>query len=130
MKKRNTIQRQLVLQAVNTLPTHPTAEEVYEEIKKSYPDISLTTVYRNLNLLVEEGVINKIALGGSADRYDCCCEPHCHVECISCQRFSNVDGKGLQEIDDDITTQTGYVIKKHNLIFKGICPNCQAKKAD
>ncbi|MDD6142906.1 MAG: transcriptional repressor, partial [bacterium] len=68
MARRNTIQRSLVLEAVNRLHSHATADEVYEEIIQEYPTISKATVYRNLNLLSEMGEIRRLEIPGSADR--------------------------------------------------------------
>lgn len=62
MAKRNTIQRQLVIAAVRFLADHPTAEEVYDRITMEYPDISKGTVYRNLNSLVESGLLSKVSV--------------------------------------------------------------------
>ena len=70
MTKRNTIQRQLVIAAVRFLADHPTAEEVYDRITMEYPDISKGTVYRNLNSLVESGLLGKVSVPSGADRFD------------------------------------------------------------
>ena len=70
MAKRNTIQRQLVIAAVRFLADHPTAEEVYDRITMEYPDISKGTVYRNLNSLVESGLLGKVSVPSGADRFD------------------------------------------------------------
>lgn len=127
MKKRNTLQRELVFQAVNTLRNHPTAEEIYEEIRGRCPNISLTTVYRNLNLLAEEGLIGKISSGGAADRFDFSNQPHCHIECLSCSQFANIAEDSGEKMEQAVSHQTGYVIKNRNLVFQGICPQCQKK---
>ena len=71
MAKRNTIQRQLVIAAVRFLADHPTAEEVYDRITMEYPDISKGTVYRNLNSLVESGLLSKVSVPSGADRFEC-----------------------------------------------------------
>lgn len=91
MAKRNTIQRSLVLEAVNKLHCHATADEVYEEIIKEHPTISKATVYRNLNLLSEMGEIRRLQIPGSADRYDHISRNHCHVKCKVCGRVFDVD---------------------------------------
>lgn len=125
---RNTIQRKLVLNVVkNTF--HPTAENVYKAIKTDYPDISLGTVYRNLSLLSDRGEILKIPVPGAADRFDHEVSPHYHVVCPVCGAFRDVYDLKLNEIDVEVAEKTGYTITGHDLMFTGLCPDCQ-KKAD
>ena len=81
MIRRNTIQRSSVLEAVNKLHCHATADEIYNEIVKEHPTISRATVYRNLNLLSEMGEIRRLEMPGSADRFDHISSNHCHVQC-------------------------------------------------
>ena len=93
VQKRNTIQRQLVISAVRSLSNHPTAEEVYNRIVLDYPDISKGTVYRNLNSLVDSGLLRRVSVPSSADRYDHMLTKHYHVQCMKCHRFMNVDDR-------------------------------------
>ena len=125
MAKRNTIQRQLVIAAVRTLENHPTAEEVYNCIVAEYPDISKGTVYRNLNSLVETGLLNKVAVPSGADRFDHILTRHYHIECTNCGAFSNVDTEYLEDIDLKIANSTKYEMDNHDIVFRGICPQCQ-----
>lgn len=130
MQKRNTIQRQLVIAAVRALCSHPTAEDVYNEIIKEYPDISKGTVYRNLNTLVESGLLNRISVPDSADRYDYILARHYHVQCTRCKKFLNVDNMDyFQDLDDQIAQLTGFKMESHNIVFLGICPECQIEEA-
>ncbi len=116
VQKRNTIQRQLVISAVRSLSNHPTAEEVYNRIVLDYPDISKGTVYRNLN---------------SLDRYDHMLTKHYHVQCMKCHRFMNVDDLDyFQDLDDKIAQMTGYRMENHNIVFQGICPECQIEELE
>ena len=82
--KRNTIQRSLVLEAVNKLKCHATADEIYQEVTREHPNISKGTVYRNLNQLSDSGEIRKIETPGGADRFDHRCHDHYHVKCLRC----------------------------------------------
>ena len=109
VQKRNTIQRQLVISAVRSLSNHPTAEEVYNRIVLDYPDISKGTVYRNLNSLVDSGLLRRVSVPSSADRYDHMLTKHYHVQCMKCHRFMNVDDLDyFQDLDDKIAQMTGY----------------------
>jgi len=126
---RNTIQRKLVLNVVkNTL--HPTAENVYKAIKQDYPDISLGTVYRNLSLLADRGEILKIPVPGAADRFDHDIAPHYHVVCPVCGAFDDVCDLKLNEIDVEVSQKTGYTVISHDLMFSGLCPECQKKRSE
>ena len=78
---RNTIQRSIVLSAVRALKTHPTAEEIYREINAAHPNISRGTVYRNLNVLAEQGTILRVLIPDAADRFDFNTVGHYHFRC-------------------------------------------------
>lgn len=131
LKKRNTIQRQLVIAAVRSLSNHPTAEEVYNRIVLDYPDISKGTVYRNLNSLVESGLLRRVSVPRSADRYGHMLTKHYHVQCARCHKFMNVDDlEYFQDLDDKIAQLTGFRMDNHNLVFQGICPECQIAIAE
>ena len=126
MQKRNTIQRQLVISAVRSLSNHPTAEEVYNRIVLDYPDISKGTVYRNLNSLVDSGLLHRVSVPSSADRYDHMLTKHYHVQCVKCHRFMNVDDLDyFQDLDDKI-----YRMENHNIVFQGVCPECQIEELE
>ncbi len=125
MKQRNTIQRQLLLEAVKSLKTHPTAEDVYQAVLREYPHISLGTVYRNLNLLAANGEIGKICVPDAADRFDKNQHSHYHARCTGCGRFADLDADYCSEIDEMIEDRTGFKIGRHSLIFDGLCPKCR-----
>jgi len=99
LMRRNTIQKQLVLKAVKRLKSHPTADEVYNDIVNSYPGISKATVYRNLNHLAEEGQLLKISVPGSADKYDGTLEEHYHATCRYCGKFMDINLDNIINID-------------------------------
>lgn len=128
MPERNTIQRSLVLAAVNRLRCHATADEIYDAIAKEHPSISRGTVYRNLNRLVEVGQIRRVEIPGEADRYDHICEEHYHVQCVVCRRIFDVDMERLPAPETHIKDAHGFSFVGHDLIFKGICPDCQKSR--
>lgn len=110
---------------MRTLENHPTAEEVYNCIVTEYPDISKGTVYRNLNSLVETGLLNKVAVPSGADRFDHILTRHYHIECTNCGAFSDVETEYLDDIDVKIATATKYKMDNHDIVFRGLCPKCQ-----
>ena len=77
-------QRESIKEFLMTRKDHPTADVVYENVRKIYPNISLGTVYRNLSLLSELGEIQKLSNFGGADHFDGCVTPHCHFMCKKC----------------------------------------------
>jgi len=123
--QRNTIQAVLVLEAVNKLRSHATADEVYQEIAREYPRISRGTVYRNLNRLAQAGEIRKIEVPGGADRFDHLCHDHCHVRCEKCGRIFDVDMEFVSGLEKNIRDPHGFQFTGYDLIFRGICPRCR-----
>lgn len=125
MAKRNTIQRQLVIAAVRFLADHPTAEEVYKRIIMEYPDISKGTVYRNLNSLVESGLLGKVSVPSGADRFDHILSRHYHIKCTECGKFKNVENFNyFNDLDEKVAKATGYRMEHHDIVFSGVCPEC------
>ena len=121
MAKRNTIQRQLVIAAVRFLADHPTAEEVYDRITMEYPDISKGTVYRNLNSLVESGLLGKVSVPSGADRFDHILARHYHIKCTHCGKFMNVENFDyFHDLDDKLATATGFKMEHHDIVFSGL----------
>lgn len=126
MARRYSIQKQMVLDALQVLD-HPTARDVVAEIKKTYPHISLGTVYRNLNLLVEDGIVRRLIFPDSPERFDIQTYDHYHLRCINCGTIVNIDGAYCDDIDARIASKTGLVIESHAIFFSGLCLTCQQK---
>ena len=125
MNTRNTIQRTLVLDMVNKLKCHATADEIYDAIAQEHPNISRGTVYRNLNRLSEMGEIRKMEIPGGADRFDHRCHDHCHVRCEKCGRVFDVDMDYVTGLEKNIRDAHGFDFTGYDILFKGICPACQ-----
>lgn len=122
-QRRKTHQRELVREAVSALHTHPTAAQVYEYVHMRNDKVSLATVYRNLNLLVEEGDI--LAIDTTAGRhFDHRTDNHGHLVCRVCGAMMDVAVPCKPTIDDEVSKLTGYSDVCHRILFEGICPNC------
>ena len=128
MIQRKTIQLELVAETVRKLKSHATADEVYEEIIKEYPNIGRGTVYRNLQRLSEEGEIRKVEVPDGADRYDHILKDHYHIRCLKCGRVFDADIPYMQSLEKNIKDAGGFVLLGHDIIFKGICVECQIKE--
>lgn len=125
MISRNTIQRQIVLSAVRSLLTHPTAEEIYSYIVKSHPNISKGTVYRNLNLLADQGEVLRVRISDGADRFDLRAGRHFHIRCTGCGRVFDVDMPYQENFLQGIGETHGFIFSDYDIVFTGICPDCQ-----
>ncbi|NCU25286.1 transcriptional repressor [Candidatus Nomurabacteria bacterium] len=128
MGRRNTIQKQLVLDAVSKFMGHPSAEEVYNSIVESYPDISKATVYRNLNHLVDSGQLLRLTVPGSADKYDATVSNHCHALCKYCDKFIDLELENPVVIDFNDKALKENMVDDFVILFTGICPDCMEQK--
>lgn len=125
MKK--SYQRDVIFKVVDDSCDHPTAEIVYNKVKDKIPNISLGTVYRNLNVLVDNGYIKRIAVPNNQDRFDKTVIMHNHIRCIVCNSFEDIKTVTINEICDKIELDTKYKIMSKDLVFEGICPDCRKK---
>lgn len=118
-------QRKAILKALMGVTSHPTADEVYEMVRRKLPHISLGTVYRNLEILSAGGMIQKLQLGSAQMRFDGNTTNHYHVRCVRCGRVDDVLMDTLNPCEDVLRDKCGYQITGHRLEFIGICPRCQ-----
>ena len=121
---RNTIQRQIILEQIKKMCTHPTVEEVYLHIHKIHPTISKATMYRNLHLLARRGEIRQILLPDGAERFDGRTGQHYHFKCKSCGGISDVDVEYLSGINEIVRQKYGLQVDEHDVMFRGICTTC------
>lgn len=130
MNRRSSAQKIMIENALMRL-NHPTASEIYEDIRKEYPNISLGTVYRNLGQMADTGEILRIPMGDSPDRFDINNHEHLHVICTGCGRVFDAESRYveelLEEIDGFIEQSTGVQVKTRVMFFKGICSECRKK---
>ena len=122
---RYSIERQLILDYVLNSCEHPTAEMIYRDLKKEIPNLSLGTVYRNLNLLVERNLIKKIVVPNNVDRFDKTLIDHDHMTCIKCGRILDISTDYILRYIDKLEKEKGYKIISHNLHYNGICDKCR-----
>jgi Fur family transcriptional regulator, ferric uptake regulator len=122
---RSTKQRQVILDEVRKLCTHPTADEVYEIVRCRLPRISLGTVYRNLEMLAAHGVIQKVDTSGTQRRFDGNPTPHYHIRCMECGKVDDVPVESIPSIEEVVRDVSDYEVLGHCLEFRGLCPQCQ-----
>jgi Fur family peroxide stress response transcriptional regulator len=104
---------------------HPSAEMIYQRIREEYPDISLGTVYRNLALLAEDGLIRKIGVPDAADRFDRTTDLHYHIFCTRCGAFADVHIDYDHTLDRKVALASDFAVASHSLVFTGLCHHCQ-----
>ncbi len=129
MNRRFSTQKKMIEETLGLLD-HPTASEVYEKIRKDYPQISLGTIYRNLNIMADGGEIMRLSFSGAPDRFDHNPAEHYHIVCSRCGRiFDTVGGAIPQELldrlDKAVEASTGLEVESRIMLFCGICPSCK-----
>ncbi len=125
-KTRMTKQRKTILKVLKNTNSHPTADTIYEEVKKEIPNISLGTVYRNLNLLADKGKITVINYANDQSHYDGNTENHYHFRCNNCGNVFDLELNLIdKKINSKVENNTDFIVDNHRLEFYGLCPTCQ-----
>lgn len=123
MLTRNTIQKRLILETVKSL-WHPSAEEVYQLIAETHPNISRGTIYRNLHNMVSLGELRQVSIPGMADRFDLTLAPHYHGVCRRCGALHDMDVPYQEHIQSMAASTADFLIDRHDIIFWGLCTKC------
>lgn len=120
-----TRQRAAVFDYLSGVNHHPTAEEVYLAVKRRLPRISLATVYKNLEKLVECGAASKLTYGDAAARYDIRTDRHYHTRCLKCGKIRDFESaKGLRLLRQ-IVPDAKFKVEDYRLELLGYCPDCR-----
>jgi Fur family peroxide stress response transcriptional regulator len=124
VRYRMTKQKRVILEVLKNTKSHPTADWVYDKVKKKIPNISLGTVYRNLNILKGQGEITELCYGKGFSRFDGNSSHHYHFTCEQCGRILDVETPPFTDMEESITRQFGVKVKRHRLEFYGACADC------
>jgi Fur family ferric uptake transcriptional regulator len=122
-----TNQREIILAELKKSASHPSADELYERVRRVIPRLSLATVYRNLEILSTLHLIAKLEVGGRQKRFDYDISDHDHIYCIVCHRVDNIELNREQVSTVAAEGRQGYTVTGYRLEFAGICPECQKK---
>ncbi len=125
---RLTKQRQVILEELKKVTTHPTADEVYMMVKSKLPKISIATVYRNLEELNKSGFVLKIESAGSQKRFDANPKPHIHIKCLECSKVSDI-WDDFEIPSNYKNLNTDFTILGYEFILYGICGKCRKAKS-
>ena len=124
---RMTRQRRVILEELRALRSHPSADELYEIVRRRLPRISLGTVYRNLDLLAREGAVLRLEQPCGGRRFDGDTRKHYHVRCSCCGKVDDIFVEPPAKLHELAGKACGYEIENHRLEFTGICPRCRRK---
>ena len=122
---RNTQQKKLVSDVLIDYKIHPTADDIYEIIHKSHPNIGKATVYRNLRLMLESGRVKKLSINSEKARYDIASN-HYHAICVTCGEIFDLNLDYQKELD--ILLGDKFNVIEHELTFKVSCENCMKRR--
>ena len=122
-----TVQRQQVYQALMKDKSHPTVDSVFLEVRKSNPTISRATVYRTLETLADEGLIQRVLHPGSSARYDGNPVPHAHMVCKVCGKTEDCMDSDFNSFSCPTKSASGFMITECEITYRGVCPECQKK---
>ena len=122
---RHTAQRAAIYRYLKGVTSHPTADEIFTQVREVLPDISLATVYKALEAFVEAGVSRKLAVGGGPARYDGRTDDHDHVRCLKCGAVRDVVGSHDSELIRGLHSEDGFEVLDYRLELIGYCPRCQ-----
>ncbi|RLL40332.1 transcriptional repressor [Oceanobacillus piezotolerans] len=122
---RITPQRHAVLEYLLNSMVHPTADEIYKALEGKFPNMSVATVYNNLKVLREVGLVRELTYGDSSSRFDCNTSDHYHTICNNCGKIVDFHYPPLNEVEALAEQVTGFDVSHHRLEVYGTCPDCQ-----
>jgi Fur family peroxide stress response transcriptional regulator len=123
---RHTAQRAAIYRYLKSVTTHPTADEIFTQVREVLPDISLATVYKALEAFVEAGLARKLTLGGGPARYDGRTDDHDHARCLKCGKVRDVVGEHDSELIRGLRSDDGFEIIDYRLELIGYCRDCRS----
>ncbi len=124
---RRSKQRERILALLRSTGTHPTANWLFRKLRKEFPNPSLGNVYRNIGILVEQGLISRIAFGSTFDRLDANMKPHYHFICENCDSIIDLGIPPDESLNALLDKSLGFEVFRHKIEFYGMCPKCSNK---
>jgi Fur family peroxide stress response transcriptional regulator len=126
---RITPQRHAVLEHLLTAMTHPTADEIYKALEHRFPNMSVATVYNNLRVLRQIGLVRELTYGDDSSRFDSNMSDHYHITCNICGKIVDFDYPSLNEVESLAEQLTGFNVSHHRMELYGKCSECQKTEA-
>lgn len=120
-----TPQRHAILAFLLDSKAHPTADDIYKSLEGNFPNMSVATIYNNLRLFKEAGLVQELTYGDASSRFDGDTTEHYHLICTHCGRIEDLFEPVLPALNEDVEKASGYSIEHHRLEFYGTCPDCR-----
>lgn len=122
---RMTPQRHAILSYLMSAKSHPTADEIYKALSPAYPSMSVATIYNNLRLFVEAGLVRELTYGDDSSRFDADMSDHYHAICKSCGQIVDFGYPPLLEVEKAASKETGFTVQGHRMEIYGVCSSCK-----
>jgi Fur family peroxide stress response transcriptional regulator len=103
---------------------HPTADDIYKSLGHKFPNMSVATVYNNLKLFIEAGLVRELTYGDDSSRYDANVSDHYHIVCTQCGMIVDFDFPSLHQVEEQAMQQSGFIVHGHRMEIHGLCPTC------
>jgi len=120
-----TPQRHAILSFLLDSMTHPTADDIYKSLESKFPNMSVATVYNNLKVFIEAGLVRELTYGDSSSRFDADMTDHYHALCEMCGKITDFEYPSLHDVEETASQQTGFKVRGHRLEVYGICADCE-----
>ncbi|NMB39077.1 MAG: transcriptional repressor [Firmicutes bacterium] len=127
---RKTKQRKAILSVLRSTKIHPTADWIYEEVRKEVPNVSLGTIYRNLKILTEMGEVMELSYGSTYSRFDGNPDNHYHFVCEECGSIFDIDIDIAEKFETKVENKLGVKVTDHRMEFYGLCTECLKSKQE
>ncbi|MEQ6378541.1 peroxide-responsive transcriptional repressor PerR [Bacillaceae bacterium S4-13-58] len=124
---RITPQRHAVLEFLANSMTHPTADDIYKALEGKFPNMSVATVYNNLRVFREIGLVKELTYGDSSSRFDFNTSEHYHIICDECGKIVDFHYPSLEEVESLAEQVTGFEVRDHRLEIYGTCASCKSE---
>ena len=127
---RITPQRHAILEYLISSESHPTADDIYKSLESNFPNMSVATVYNNLRVFRNAGLIKELTYGDASSRFDFVTHDHYHIICDECGTIVDFHHPGLEEVEHLASHVTGFKVNSHRLEVYGTCPTCASSVAN
>lgn len=125
---RATPQRIAICELLTESDAHPTANDIYRELKQQFPSLSLATIYNTLDVLVGIGLVNALgSIGDDKVHFDADVSPHINLACVKCHKIVDATSNFINQLNDEINKKSGFELFGSRILYYGHCPECQNK---
>ncbi|AZK48927.1 Fur family transcriptional regulator [Paenibacillus lentus] len=122
---RITPQRHAILTFLMESMGHPTADEIYRALAPRFPNMSVATVYNNLKMFIEAGMVRELTYGDNSSRFDADVSNHYHVICEKCGKIKDFTYSSLEDVEQKAEEMTGFQVHGHRMELYGVCGDCR-----